>query len=88
MCGALRLSATVLNETEGAVAGELKLEVTQALSLVPAESTSKSIELQPSTVFKISINEATNDVITSVDWGSLQLITEISDEVGTACCLS
>ena len=82
MSGALRLSATVLNETQGSVAGELKLEVTQALNLVPAESTSESIDLQPSTVFKISINEATNEVITSVDWGSLQLIAEISDEGG------
>jgi hypothetical protein len=79
MSGALRLSATVLNDVEGAVAGELALEITQALNLVPTLSASDSITLQPSTVFKISFNEAMGDVITSVDWGSLQLIADVSD---------
>lgn len=79
MSGAVRLSATVLNDVEGAVAGELVLEVTQTLNLVPAQSASESINLQPSTVFKISINEATGDVATTVDWGSLQLIADVSD---------
>jgi hypothetical protein len=79
MSGALRLSATVLNDVEGAVAGELVLEVTQALSLVSSQSASESINLQPSTVFKININEATGDVITSVNWGSLQLLADISE---------
>ena len=79
MSGALRLSASVENDTEGAVAGELLLEVTQALNLVPADGESESISLQPSTVFKINIDEATGEVLTSVDWGALQLMADISD---------
>lgn len=80
MSGALRLTANVLNDTEGAVAGELLLEVTEALNLVPADSLSESVDLQPSTVFKINLDEATGDVVTSVNWGSLQLIADVSDE--------
>lgn len=79
MSGALRLSSTVLNDVEGSVAGELMLEVTQALKLVPADSISESFDLQPSTVFQININESTGDVITRVDWGALQLMADISD---------
>jgi hypothetical protein len=79
MSGALRLRATVLNEAEGSVVGELVLEVTQALNLVPAQSRSESVNVQPSTVFKINLNEGTGDVMTSVDWGSLKLVADISD---------
>lgn len=77
--GALRLSATVSNEAAGALSGELALDITQTLNLVPNLGTSESILLQPSTVFKIDINEATGDVLTSVDWGSLQIMADISE---------
>ncbi|MFK8077447.1 MAG: hypothetical protein AB8B84_12745 [Granulosicoccus sp.] len=83
--GALRLSAVVTNDEPGAVAGELSLEVTEALSLRHTDVVEESMTLAPSTVFNITLNEATGDVTTSVDWGALQLIADTSDfEDGTS----
>lgn len=77
--GALRLSAVVTNDEPGAVAGELSLEVTEALSFRVTETVEESFTLAPSTVFNIALDEATGNVTTSVDWGALQLIADDSD---------
>lgn len=83
--GALRLSAAVTNDEPDAVSGELALEVTEALSFRTTDTIEQSLSLAPSTVFRVSLDEATGNVTTSVDWGALQLIADVSDfEDGTS----
>ena len=80
--GAVRLAAMVTNDQPGSEAGELTLQVTQALSLAPTDGSTSRFSLQPSTVFSIRADEATGDVSTSVNWGALQVIAEAGDSDG------
>lgn len=81
MSGALRLSAMILNDEVGSEAGELSLNVTEAI-LIGSSTQEERISLQPSTVFALALDQQTGDVSTSVNWGALQLITSSSDSDG------
>ena len=78
--GSVRLSASVFNDDPGAVSGELMLEVIDAINVESTDEASESISLQPSTVFKITVDEISGDVMTTVDWGALQLIGDLSED--------
>jgi len=80
MSGALRLSTVVTNDQPGAESGSIKLEVTEAISVtdVNTGAGAESLTIQPSTVVDVTINEATGDVITQLNWGALQIMTDIS----------
>lgn len=73
--GALRLSGTILNDEPGQEAGELSLNVTETINIGSSESPT-GLLLQPSTVFKVTLDEASGDVSMGVDWGALQLVAE------------
>lgn len=73
--GALRLSGTILNDEPGQEAGELSLNVTETINIGSSESPT-GLSLQPSTVFKVTLDEASGDVSMGVDWGALQLVAE------------
>ena len=79
--GTLRLEAVVLSDEPGSEAGTLALKVTDAIQL-GAVGEPAGITLQPSTVFEVSTNEATQDVSMRVDWGALQFVTESGDSEG------
>ena len=79
--GALRLEANVLSDEPGSEAGTLSLKVTDAIQ-IGAIGEPAGISLQPSTVFELSTNEATQDVSMRVDWGALQVATQSGDSEG------
>ena len=76
IAGAIRLSAQVQNDEPGSEAGQLTLAVTDALNLDTGSGES-TIRLQPSTVFELDFNEASGDFAARVDWGALQLFSEV-----------
>ena len=76
LAGAVRFSGLITNDQAGSEAGELALEVTETLSLTPTNGSATLFSLEPSTVFRIGVDEATGDVVTNVNWGALQLIAE------------
>lgn len=81
MSGSLLLAATVLNDEPGREAGEISLEVTETLQFGSTD-TEASLTLQPSTVFKLALDESTGDVSMSVNWGALKLVASSGDSEG------
>ena len=79
--GALRLEAAVLSDEPGSEAGTLSLKVTDAIQ-IGAIGEPAGISLQPSTVFEVSANEATQDVSMRVNWGALQVAAQSGDSEG------
>jgi len=77
--GAIKLTTSMTNQNFGSEAGELLLEVTQPLNFGPADDPGARLSLEPSTVFQITTDAATNDVVANVNWGALQLVADLSD---------
>jgi hypothetical protein len=79
MLGAVRLSAVVLNDQIGTEAGELSLDVTETIDI--SDSTqSNRLSLDPSSVFKVTFDEASGDVTTSLNWGALRVLQTASND--------
>jgi len=51
----------------------------QPLNFGPADAPGARLSLEPSTVFQITTDAATNDVVANVNWGALQLVADLSD---------
>lgn len=81
LSGTVRLEALISNDEPGSEAGTLSLKVTEAIS-IGAVGEENQLSLEPSTVFDVAFDEATQDVSMDLDWGALQIVgtTEDSDD--------
>jgi hypothetical protein len=71
--GTVRLSAKVSSEGTSNESAELSLQVVNALSVVDNSTAQTLLSLQPSTVFQINTDTASESVVTQIDWGALQI---------------
>lgn len=77
--GTVRLSALLLSEGTSDESAELSLQIVNPLSVVDNSAAQTLLSLQPSTVFQINTETASETVVTKVDWGALQLSDEFLD---------
>jgi hypothetical protein len=81
--GALRLTATATNQTSGAEAGSVSLQVSQPLEIASADATT-SLSLGAGTVLSMSADAAAESVAIDIGWGALQLTAPDEDGLVTS----
>lgn len=80
MRGTVRLSSQVANEVAGSEAGEIVLNVMETVEI--GDASGAGLTLEPSRVFQLGFDAATDEVALSIDWGALQVVTETGDSFG------